>query len=182
MNLIAENTVITEKNFAPQLPAHTRVWIYAADRIFTTAEASQINERAKHFAQQWAAHKVQLLADAALLYNCFLVLAVDENAVGASGCSIDSSVRFVKEIAKDFNADFFNRQLLYFFYENAIHIISINDAAAQFKTGIISEQTKVFNNLVATKKHLIESWIAPIQQTPLLKLIETPVQEFAFKL
>jgi hypothetical protein len=182
MNLISESSVITEKHFAPQLPAHARVWIYAANRIFSLAEASQLNEKVQHFAKRWTAHDATLSADAALLYNCFLVFAVDENLVRASGCSIDSSVHFVKTLASDFQADFFNRQLLYYFNEDELCVTPLHEAASQFQLGIINEQTKVFNNLIFTKKDLIENWIKPVHQTQYLKILQSPVQKFSFKL
>jgi len=182
MELVIEAATQTEKDFAAILPEHARVWIYAANRFFSNEETAFINQKAQQFAAQWAAHKVQLFADAAVLYNCFLVLAVDEKAVGTSGCSIDSSIGFVKEMGKQFNADFLNRQLVYFKKGSKIEIYTLSKAAEAYKAGSVTADTAVFNHLVNTKQTLQKNWLAPLYQTPQFKLIESPIQEFAFKL
>jgi hypothetical protein len=43
------------------------------------------------------------------LYNQLIVLSVDDSSLGASGCSIDSSVKFIKELGTELKVDFFNR-------------------------------------------------------------------------
>ena len=47
-----------------------------------------------------------------LYKNRFLILAVDESQASASGCSIDSSVKFVKAMESELGTDFFNRMNL----------------------------------------------------------------------
>ncbi len=165
------------------LPPHAKVWIYAANRVFDATEAAEINEKARQFAAQWTAHKQQLSSNGGLLYNCFIVLMVDESMTGASGCSIDSSVRFVKELGASYHADFFNRMLLYYVdEENQLQILSFNDAANAFKQGKINEATQVFNNLVNTKEAFDNNWKISLAQSPLLKFVATPQSSFNLSL
>ncbi len=170
-------------NLSNSLSASSRVWIYAADRIFSSVEANQIDAMAKDFATQWSAHKVQLAADGALLYNCFLVLMADESISGASGCSIDSSVRFVKEIGAKFQADFFNRKLLYEWSESGelkIHPFAV--AAEKHASGELHSQSKVFNHLVSSKADLQSRWLVTLAESPLNHFFTAPQAAFNLSL
>ena len=93
----------------PNLPEHSRVWLYLADRKLDATEAHFLNEKLKLFLDSWAAHNKKLTCDGTLLFSQYLILAVDEDVESASGCSIDSSVRFVKSLGQELNVDFFNR-------------------------------------------------------------------------
>ena len=79
-----------------QLPDHARIWIYPSNRPFTTDELLVINEKARAFLEQWTAHGADLQAGIDLPYDRFIVLGLNEAIQSASGCSIDSSVRFIQ--------------------------------------------------------------------------------------
>jgi len=91
------------------LPGSSKVWIYQSDREFSNEECDEIREQIKGFIVQWAAHGSRLMGAGELFYNRFLVLFIDEKQVIASGCSVDSSVNFVKSLESKFSTNFFNR-------------------------------------------------------------------------
>ena len=78
------------------LPETTRLWIYQSDQPLPAEQNKEIRALIDRFAQQWVSHNQQLTATGDLLFDRFLLLMVDESKAGASGCSIDSSVAFVK--------------------------------------------------------------------------------------
>jgi len=165
------------------LSPHSKVWVYAANRVFNDNEAAEINELAKQFAGQWTAHKQQLSSDGGLLYNCFVVVMVDESMAGASGCSIDSSVRFVKEIGAKYQADFFNRMLLYYTNErHQLQILSFQEASLALAQGNIQESTAVFNHLVNTKEAFENGWKVNLSRSPLLKFVSAAQPSFNLSL
>lgn len=93
------------ENFSPE----SRVWIYLADRFLTETEKIWLQKQIEIFTENWASHGNQLKATG-LIYNDFtVVLAVDTSVANSSGCSIDKSVHFIKEVGKELNVDFFNR-------------------------------------------------------------------------
>ncbi|MBP5983887.1 MAG: ABC transporter ATPase [Fluviicola sp.] len=91
------------------VPATAKVWLYQSDRAFTSAEKITITQKLTDFINEWAAHGTKLKASAELVGDFHVVLAVDESVYGASGCSIDASVRFIKSLGEQFGIDFFNR-------------------------------------------------------------------------
>jgi len=79
------------------LPDTTRVWIYQAQTPFTENKIAEIRQHISNFTTSWVSHNNQLRAFGDIYHNQFIVLMVDESLAGASGCSIDKSVHFIKQ-------------------------------------------------------------------------------------
>lgn len=99
----------TYNNIFPDLPDSSRIWVYQNQTPIPKEIQQEIQVKLSGFVRQWAAHKVQLYGDSAILEDYFIVLAVDETMTIASGCSIDSSVHFIKELEKEYRLNLFDR-------------------------------------------------------------------------
>lgn len=150
--------------YFPQLSNDSRVWVYQSNRAFTDLEKSQISDRFKEFVGSWAAHGFKLSADAMIINDYFVVLTVDEKVEMASGCSIDSSVKFIKEIGKQFNIDFFNRLKLVIEKDSETKMIAFSDLN-QFKDWYI------YNTLVNNVQQLNESFLIPVVDSELFQMV-----------
>ena len=140
------------------LPSHSRVWIYQSNRKFTTQEVEFITEKAILFTNQWTKHGSDLQGSFVIKYNQFLILAVDEGFNNVSGCSIDSSVRFVKELEKFMGVDMMNKMNISFKDDDHINIVTISDFKEFIKSNKITSETIVFNNMISTKEELETQW------------------------
>lgn len=143
----------------------SRVWIYQSDRAFNETEQIEINQSLKSFAENWKSHGAQVKGFGKLIFNQFIVLMADETASGVSGCSTDSSVRLIKEIEKEFNADLFNRQNLAFFTGENIIQIPLSKLNEAISNNLINLETSYFNNVVLSKKELEEKWIVSLKSS-----------------
>jgi len=141
------------------LPVNSKVWIYQANRELNSAEVSFLQENLKIFIQDWAAHGSQLYGDVAIKDNRFIVLVVDESKTGVSGCSIDTSVRKIKELGVKIDVDFFNRMNLYLKKENEFKQVHISEVKG-------FPEWKVYNPMVTNLKELRENWLIPVIQSP----------------
>lgn len=92
-----------------QMPDHSRVWVYQANRPFTASETRAIQDYLAHALTQWAAHGAGLNASFEIRFQQVIVIAVDETVNAASGCSIDASTRWFKEMGANLGIDFFDR-------------------------------------------------------------------------
>ena len=147
--------------FAPD----SRVWIYQSSRFFTLTEALQVEGLLEDFVDHWQSHGAPVKGYANLLFGQFVVIMADERATGVSGCSTDSSVRVIKEIEKLFGVSMFDRQSLAFLRKEKIELIPISQFPHAMDGGLINADTLYFNNLVATKKELLETWIIPVKNS-----------------
>ena len=91
------------------MPDHSRVWVYQANRPFSTSETQAIENYLKPALTQWAAHGAGLNASFEIRFQQVIVIAVDETINAASGCSIDASTRWFKEMGAALGIDFFDR-------------------------------------------------------------------------
>lgn len=147
------------------LPDTTRVWVYQSNRPFTTAEAQEIKALAQQFAQRWVSHSQQLQAYATLLHDRFLILMVDESNAGASGCSIDSSVAFVKSLQAQYEVDFFDRMRFSFEDGDQVKTLSRAEFSQLYQAGKINKETLVFDTLVKNKAELDLSFKKPLKDS-----------------
>ncbi|MDR0801782.1 hypothetical protein [Fluviicola sp.] len=91
------------------LPDEARLWSYQSDRKLTATEKTWIEEVLSDFLKEWAAHGAKLDAYGTVLGDYHVLLVVHEEQANASGCSIDSSVHFIKHLEKELGISFFNR-------------------------------------------------------------------------
>ena len=92
-----------------QMPDHSRVWVYQANRPFSASETQAIENYLAPALTQWAAHGAGLNASFEIRFQQVIVIAVDETVNAASGCSIDASTRWFKEMGAELGIDFFDR-------------------------------------------------------------------------
>ena len=144
------------------LPKHSRVWIYQSDREFTSHEIQIISQKTIDFIDQWTRHGSDLKGSFQIKYKRFLVLAVDEGFNNVSGCSIDSSVRFIQEIENQLNVDMMNKMNISFREGEDIKILKMNLFKAMVLEHRITSDTIVFNNMVATVDQLESDWEVPL--------------------
>ncbi len=141
-----------------QLPPSSRIWIYQADRSFTLAEEKLIAEALTHFCSCWEAHGHPLPSSFKIEFKQFIILSVDENSAGVSGCSIDGSVRAVKDLGNQLNIDFFDRTKIAFIIDGKIETFPLNQLSSLFESDKIKPSTLNFNNLTATKSEWEKNW------------------------
>jgi hypothetical protein len=148
-----------------QFSENSRVWVYQSDKKLTDNEVLQIKVLLDNFTIGWTAHNNQLKAKAEVRYNRFLILVVDESQAGASGCSIDKSVNFMKQLQDQFNLNLFDRFNLA--YRDGEEILSAgrNDFEALLKEGKIRTETIVFNNLIQNLAELQTKWEVPFKDS-----------------
>ncbi len=148
-----------------EMPAHSRVWIFQADRKLSQEETASIAGAAKDFTNEWTSHKEALKASFEIRYDHFLILMIDEKVLSAGGCSIDESTRFVKSLEKKFGLSFFDRLNLAYWSGGELKIVSRDEFEKKMEKGEINEETIVFNNLVQSKIDLDTKWEVPLKHS-----------------
>ncbi|MER2997375.1 hypothetical protein [Pontibacter populi] len=148
-----------------ELPPQARVWIYQASRPLAEAEQAALKPLLEQFAEDWSSHGTNLHASAELLHDQFLVLANNESATAASGCSIDKSVNFVRELEQQFNISFFDRTQLAFLRDGEVELVSMSELKNKVAAGDISRDTLYFDTLVTNYGDLQAAWPRPAQQS-----------------
>ncbi len=155
------SVVTTTETLSPT----SRVWIYQADRPFSEEDLPAIRESIAAFARSWISHNRQLQAFGDVYHDRFVVLMVDESGADASGCSIDSSVHFLKRLGQQFGVDLFDRLRFSYFAQDEVHTVDRDTFAELYASGAIGDDTLVFDTLVNTREAFERSFLKPLKES-----------------
>ena len=153
----------------------SKVWVYQANRVLNLSEALEAEELINNFCEEWRSHGAEVQAYGNIFFGQFLILMADETRAGVSGCSTDSSVRFVKELEKKFHVDFFDRTNLAFIIKDKIQLLPLSQLSYAYENNFITADTLYFNNTVLNKEQLENNWIIPIKDSWLSKRLKLPI-------
>lgn len=147
------------------LPDHARVWVYKTARDLSHAEQNLVRDRGSAFTSTWAAHGAPLDAAVEVLHGRFVVVAVDEEQAMASGCSIDKSVGFIKQLEHDLNLMLTDRMIVVYEAEEGVRSCRLQDLPTLLADGAINAETMVYDDLVPTIGELRKRFRVPLRST-----------------
>jgi hypothetical protein len=148
-----------------------RIWIYTLSKELTSEQLVDFNSRCQNFVSTWTAHDVSLDASYELYKNRLLIFKVDEEKYGASGCSIDKQLRFVKELEQVFSVELLNRLLVAYENNEEISVVKSSQIKELLAANLISENTLMFDNTINQSSELATKWKQPLQSTWLAKYL-----------
>ena len=154
------------------LPSDSKLWIYQSNREFTSTELKEIKTLTESFLNNWQAHNEELEVSYQIKYNRFLILAVNESFNSPGGCSIDLSIRFIKDLSKKINIDLLNRMNVSYRDNQEIKCLKLNDFKDLLNSKSINGGTIIFNNLVKTKIDYLNNWDTNIKNSWLSQFID----------
>ena len=147
------------------LPESARVWIYQSSRSLSDDELTEIRQGLDTFLESWTAHGNDLNAGYEIKYKRFIIIALDQSAQGATGCSIDASVHFIQGLEKKYDILLLDKMNVSYKQGAFVAYKSLVDFKAMAKQKAISKNTIVFNNLVANKGEYLEHWEVPASES-----------------
>jgi hypothetical protein len=153
------------------LSDNSRVWIYQANRRLSDSELIRLESTLRSFCEQWAAHGEPLKTSFQLMHNQFVVLCADEDYLAPSGCSIDASVRMLKEFQGSADVDFFDRTRVAFLDEGKVVTSPLPELKGGFSSGALKATSITFDNLVPSKGDFLRRWTVPAEKTWLAKYL-----------
>ncbi len=89
----------------------------------------------------------------------------DESQVSAGGCSIDSSVNFLKNLQAAHHTDLFNRMVFSYLEGEEVQTVSREDFARLYAEGRINDATPVFDTLVSNKGDFDRGFVKPLGES-----------------
>ncbi len=143
----------------------SRIWIYQSNRTLSPAEIIEIEAKIKGFLISWTAHGSDLQASFLIKYNRFIVISLNESFNIATGCSIDSSVRFIQELEKLYDVSLLDKMNVSYRHGEFIAYKPLIEFKKMIKNRSISKKTIVFNNLINSKSEFLNNWEVPIEES-----------------
>ena len=127
------------------LPDSSRLWIFAADRPLSDAEAQMLVSEMQGFVQTWLAHGMPVTGSCEMKYNQFLLIAADESSL-PSGCSTDEMTRRVRVLGESYGVEFLGMPKVQYRRNGTIETTSRMDFSELAKNNTVDSSTIVFDN------------------------------------
>jgi hypothetical protein len=142
------------------------IWIYQSNRVLNDQESQTLLESGAEFAANWSTHGKSLQASVHLVENLFVIVRVDKNHLAASGCSIDKSVKWVKDTEDALGITLLDR-LQVAWIENGTELKNgkPTDFEASVVAGKANSSTLIFNNTVNNGLAILTQWMIPASQS-----------------
>jgi hypothetical protein len=98
------------------------------------------------FLRTWTAHRAELRAGFDWVHDRFLVIAVDESATGASGCSIDALTAQVRQLEAVGGIDILDSSPVWYRDDSGgIAKMTRDEFRSASAAGVVGSQTPVFD-------------------------------------
>lgn len=133
-----------------QLPDHARLWVFASARPLTPDESGRLLAAVDAFLDTWHAHQAPLTSARDWRHDRFLLVGVDEQSAGVSGCSIDALVRTMKALGHDLGVNLLDHGAVFYREGDQVRRLDRDAFAEAAGAGEVSPQTTVFDNTVGT--------------------------------
>ncbi len=143
----------------------SKIWVYQASEKIPDEKISEVKSHINNFVNSWVSHNNALRAYGNIFHNRLVCLFVDESQAGASGCSIDSSVRFMKKLGEHYEIDFFDRMIFSYIKNNEVFSVKKSELKKLYESGEIDDHTFFFDPLVKNKKQFIDQWLVPLGES-----------------
>lgn len=142
---------------ADQLHPSSRVWIYQANRKLKEQELAYLHGFLKKEIDEWSAHGAALKAGYEIRFDQIVAIFADESQHAASGCSIDSSTRWFKDLGAQFGLDFFDRSIA-LVESNELKLFSLQGIKQVIETGQISAESLIATPQVTNLGFFQNQW------------------------
>ena len=147
-------------------PPESKCWIYAANRILSKSEIAFIKESGSHFVQNWTSHQKQMHAMMEVIHHLFIVIALDESQADISGCGIDKSVAWIKQIGEELKINFFNRMQIEMQMEDkSFKIVNKEEIVMLYKNKSINQHTLFANKNINNLGSFQQSFYVKLEDT-----------------
>jgi hypothetical protein len=147
-----------------------KVWSYIISRNLTEAELNDLLIKGQNFVKSWTAHEMQLQASFEIFKNKIIIVKVNEDVTGASGCSIDKLTRFIKHLESELKLQLLNRLLVAVESENGIDILPSSRVKEFLDQGKLTAKTIVYNTAISNENELL-NWEQALETTWLNKFL-----------
>lgn len=147
-----------------ELPNDAKVWIYIGDRKLASNEKAELIGKIEPFLSRWKSEGKEFKSSYEILEDQILVVGGVSEGFALSGCTMDALKKTVEKWDESLQLNF--TAIPKFCYRGPHAIVCRNQA--QFKEdirkGLVTEQTKVFDNTILAMEDYRKGIEFPIQK------------------
>lgn len=135
----------------------SKVWIYSSEKKLNINQLEYIESKISNHLVNWQSHKKDIKAAVDIVEDRFIIIAVDEFKVSASGCSIDSLLHLIQDIELQLSISLLNRLNVYCVINDDIVCVPISSLKDKV------DSSTLFYDLTINKKFQLSNFLKPIK-------------------
>tara|TARA_B100001287_G_scaffold276139_1_gene285942 strand:+ start:5808 stop:6272 length:465 start_codon:yes stop_codon:yes gene_type:complete len=135
----------------------SKVWIYSSEKKLNINQLAYIENKISNHLVNWQSHKKNIQAALDIVEDRFIIIAVDETKVSASGCSIDSLQRLIQDIELHLSISLLNRLNVYCVINDEIVCLPISSLKDKV------DSSTLFYDLTINSKFQLSNFLKPIK-------------------
>jgi hypothetical protein len=147
-----------------------RVWIFVIPTPLGENKLAELKEKGNEFVKGWTAHEKSLSASFEIFQHRIIIVKVNEDVHGASGCSIDKLTRFMKECSAWLSVDLMDRLQVAYESDGKVEVVRSNYISGLLQAGKITPDTTIYNTAASNETELA-NWKQPLRSTWLNKYL-----------
>lgn len=157
------------------LPDDARIWIFTIQGEIDERTIIFLSNELKSFIHDWTSHQLTLKASAKISEGRFIILGLDQQQAGASGCSIDKLMRFIQKLELDTGLNLLLKNKIAIKGTKGIELIQFQDIKHLKMDGVLSNDIKYYDTMVDTKQVLDTNWLKSLDEGWLAKKLNPMV-------
>jgi len=136
-----------------------KVWIYSANRPFSTKEVAFIENNAEAFLNNWDSHGTLVPGEITIEYNHFIVVKAGDVGERMCGSAQSKPIKLIQELDEQLDLGLLDRMTVEYKDENnEVKSISMASFKEVAKSGDFSKDTVVFNNMLVDGADYPTKW------------------------
>jgi hypothetical protein len=136
-----------------QISPNARLWFYNIPRVLTEQEIQCFERLRADFLPSWNTHGKSNQGDVWLIEDRMIVVLGWNDFEPISGCSIDKSVGFIRQLMQDFQLDLMDRMWVYYQKDGQWQQAKIHQFWAMRKANEINDDTLILDTTIADYNH-----------------------------
>lgn len=143
----------------------TKVWVYQAPRKLEFGELELVKSKLTDFVDSWSSHGAIVNGTFEINYDQFVIVMADEASAGVSGCSIDGSVRVIKELESELGLSLLDKSIVAFQIGDEISTMDFREIPKAVTSGEITSETLFFDNSINSLEQFQQRWKVPAKDS-----------------
>jgi hypothetical protein len=149
----------------------SKLWIFPSSRKFYPQELAGLNIKLEDFFNTWKNEGAPLTCSYRLIYDRFIVIAVDTTLINLTIEAHDQLSDFIQQLEQEFSILLMDKINVCYKQGEFVQYKDIKDFRQLIKNKGVSPKTTVFNNMITTKEELSYLWEINIMDSWLSHLI-----------
>jgi hypothetical protein len=142
-----------------------KVWIYPSSRKFYDTEIEEIENKLKHFVENWKSEDENFKVSYQFLYKRFVIFFSDDELSPVSNPDIDVMVSFILELQSDYEVTLLDKMNVCFKQGEFVQYKELKELKTLLKNKAVTEKTIVFDSLITNKFDFENYWEIPMEES-----------------